>query len=225
MRTPKIHDISMPLANGMPVWPGDEAYTFRLNWTQAKGDSVNVGEIRGSLHVGTHADSPFHVDSTGVTMEALDLSTFIGPAAVLDVSGTNVIEPEHLHRAATSLGHTFESLIRAAPRPLLRTLSWHNRSVFPERYATLSPAAAELIVASGARMLGVDVPSVDTRDSKTLLVHHILIGRQRVGAGVQIVENLVLDIVAPGIYEFIGLPLNVVGGDGAPVRAVLIERE
>lgn len=221
----KIHDISMPLVNGMPVWPGDEAYAFKQNWTQANGDSVNVGEIRLSVHVGTHADSPWHVDSNGVTMDKLDLAIFVGPAVVLDVSGFDLIEPAHLETAAGTLGsHTFASLIAEVPRLLLRTMSWPDRSIFPETFATLSASAAASVVKSGARLLCVDVPSVDTRESKSLPIHHTLIGRHRVGAGVQIIEAVVLDRIRTGFYELVALPLNVVGGDGAPVRAVLIER-
>jgi arylformamidase len=221
----KIHDISMPLINGMPVWPGDEAYAFKQNSTQAKGDGVNVGEIRLSVHVGTHADSPWHVDSNGVTIERLDLAIFVGPAVVLDVSGVELIEPIHLEAAAGKLGsHTLASLIADVPRLLLRTTSWPDRAIFPETFATLSEPAAALVVKSGARLLGVDVPSVDTRDSKSLSIHHMLIGRHRIGAGVQIIESIMLDHIRPGFYELIALPLNVVGGDGAPVRAVLVER-
>ena len=221
----KIHDISMPLVNGMPVWPGDQAYAFKQNWSQSNGDSVNVGEIRSSVHVGTHADSPRHVDSDGLTIDKLDLAIFVGPAVVLDVTGVALIEPSHLETAAGKLGsHTFASLIGEVPRLLLRTMSWPDRSIFPETFATLAESAAALIVNSAARLLCVDVPSIDTRDSKTLPIHHTLIGRDRVSAGVQIVEAVVLDHIRPGFYDLIALPLNVVGGVGAPVRAVLIER-
>jgi arylformamidase len=39
-----------------------------------------------------------------------------------------------------------------------------------------------------------------------------------------IVEGLDLSGVAPGTYELVCLPLKIVGGDGAPARAVLIRR-
>lgn len=220
----KIHDISMPLYNGMPVWPGDEPFSFKLNWSQSGGASVNVGLVGGSVHIGTHADSPFHVDNTGVSMEKLDPAIFIGPAAVIDVSGHELIEPRHLEAAAAPLAGSLERLMTDAPRLFLRTTSWTDRAIFPEHFATLSEAAAQAIVASGAKLIGVDVPSVDTRDSKSLPIHHTLIGRRRTGAGVQIVEGLVLDAISPGRYDLVALPLNIVGADGAPVRAVLVER-
>jgi arylformamidase len=35
------------------------------------------------------------------------------------------------------------------------------------------------------------------------------------------VEGLMLEHVAPGEYEFICLPMKLMGADGAPARAVL----
>ena len=53
-------------------------------------------------------------------------------------------------------------------------------------------------------------------DSKTLEAHHLL-----ARAGVRWIENLELSHVTPGRYELIALPLKLIGGDAAPVRAVL----
>ena len=36
-----------------------------------------------------------------------------------------------------------------------------------------------------------------------------------------IIENIVLDDVNPGVYDFIALPLKIKGADGSPVRAVI----
>ena len=71
----------------------------------------------------------------------------------------------------------------------------------------------------GLKLLGTDAASVDLADSKTLDVHHALWRR-----GVVILEGLDLAAVADGTYQLIALPLRLVGMDGAPVRAVLIEQ-
>ena len=214
----------MPLTAGMTVWPGDPAYTFARIATIAGGGNANVGTVAMCLHTGTHADAPFHVDDTGPTIEQLDLSIFLGPAVVLDASERNIIEIDHLRGAASALGETFDSALKRAPRLLLRTGSWKDRSSFPQKFATLSESAAAMVVAAGAVLLGVDVPSVDPRENAALPIHHTLIGRCRVGAGVQILESLVLDTIRPGFYELIAPPLKIVGADGSPVRALLIER-
>jgi arylformamidase len=68
-------------------------------------------------------------------------------------------------------------------------------------------------------LFGTDGHSVDPMESKTLDAHHAL---WRMGA--VILEELDLSGVPDGKYELIALPLRLVGMDGAPVRAVLVER-
>ena len=67
-------------------------------------------------------------------------------------------------------------------------------------------------------MIGVDAPSLDPEDSKTMDAHHAVRD-----AGMRILEGLVLDDVPSGDYELIALPLKLVGLDASPVRAVLRE--
>jgi arylformamidase len=69
------------------------------------------------------------------------------------------------------------------------------------------------------RLIGVDVPSVDQVDSKTLSIHHALDA-----ANIVILENLDLRSVSVGDYWLIALPLRLAGADGSPVRAILLEQ-
>ena len=69
---------------------------------------------------------------------------------------------------------------------------------------------------NGVRLLGLDLPSVDEIDSKSLQNHHAL-----AQADIAIIESLDLSNVAPGIYQLAALPLKIAGGDGAPMRAIL----
>ena len=82
------------------------------------------------------------------------------------------------------------------------------------------PTVAQL-AALGRKLLlfGTDHHSVDPMDSKTLDAHKAL---WRMGA--VILEELDLSDVPEGRYELIALPLKLMGMDGAPVRAVLVER-
>ena len=47
--------------------------------------------------------------------------------------------------------------------------------------------------------------------------------RELLGAGVVPVEGLDLRKIEPGEYTFVCLPLDLVGSDGAPARAILID--
>ena len=101
-------------------------------------------------------------------------------------------------------------------RLLLRTGRTIAGGQFPNEWPTLSEACVRMLVGRGLRLLGVDAPSVDPRDSKTLPVHHMLFS-----GNAYILENLDLRRVPPGPYELIALPLKYMGLDAAPVRAAL----
>ena len=137
----------------------------------------------------------------------MPLDAFDGAASVIDVSvQTGVIETESLEYDPDVHGE----------RLLLRTGRTIAGGQFPNEWPTLSEACVRTLLGRGLRLLGVDAPSVDTRDSKTLPVHHMLFS-----ANAYILENLDLRRVPTGPYELIALPLKLMALDAAPVRAVL----
>ncbi len=199
-------DITRPLRDGMPVWPGDTPFSFEFAATKAGGYSCNVGRARLSMHTGTHVDAPYHFDEAGARMDEVPLDAYVGPAVVVDVRGRDPVGPEAF--AGLDLGPT--------PRVLLRSDAWTDPDQFPAAWPRLAPGLAAWLAARGVLLLGLDFPSVDARESKDLPIHHEL-GR----AGVLILENLDLRAAAPGRYELVALPLRLRGADGSPVRAVL----
>jgi len=201
-----LYDITIPVREGRAVWPGDEAYRFRLGWAMSEGASVNVGTVTMSVHTGTHADAPFHFDPSGVGAGELDLTPYIGRAVVVDVRGRKVVGQEAL--ADVDLVD--------APRLLLKTDAWTDHDAFPESVPTLATDVPAYLAAYGVLLVGVDVPSVDAIDSKDLPIHHALDA-----AGIRILESLDLHLVPPGYYNLIALPLRLMGADGSPVRAIL----
>jgi arylformamidase len=201
-------DISRTLGNDLAPWPGDTPFRYELKWKMAEGAAVNVGAVTMGVHNGTHADAVFHFDPKGETIDCAELDTFFGPAIVADVSNTSTIEISHLERWGEAL--------RKAPRLLLKTNAWRDSKVFPKEIPTISATVPEWLRARGVRLLGLDVPSADSIDSKDLHNHHAL-----AGAGIAILESLDLSSVAEGEYQLAALPLKIAGSDAAPVRAVL----
>jgi arylformamidase len=201
-------DISIELKPGTSEWPGDTP--FSCGWTGriAQGSSVNLSSIAMSPHVGTHADAPLHVADGWPACEALDIDAFLGPAVVLGIEQ---------HEGAVEFADLEDRLPPATARLLLRTGSSIASGRFPERWPVVSPDCARTLGVRGVRLVGVDAPSVDERESKTLETHRSLFE-----AGIQILENLDLRAVPDGTYELIALPLRLVGLDAAPVRAVLV---
>lgn len=198
-------DISQPVSPRTGAWPGDTPFSFRWTWSMEDGSSCNVSAVTASPHVGTHADAPVHFDPSGPGIDAVELDRYVGPCRVVDGPRTGLIQPEHLE------GIDWAS----TPRLLVRT---RDRAdvVFPDRFVALSPAAAQALHDAGARLIGLDTPSMDRFESKDLPAHKTL-ARARIA----ILENLVLAHVAPGPYELLALPLRWEGLDASPVRAVL----
>lgn len=202
----RIIDISQPLREGIPPWPGDTEFSFEFVQTKAEGASVNVGKILMSAHTGTHVDAPFHFDDAGKKILDLDPAIYVGPARVIEARAKHGIGADVLRE------HDLEGISRL----LIKTGSWRDRNSFPQNITHLRPDAAALLGEMGVRLVGVDVPSVDPLDSKDLTTHHALHA-----GGVHILEGVVLDEVEPGDYELLALPLALQGADGSPVRAVL----
>jgi arylformamidase len=201
-----LYDISPTVRPEIPVWPGDTPFQARLSWSIAAGASVNVTALTTTLHLGAHADAPFHTEPRGEGMAEMPIDRYLGPCRVIKVPASPLVEPRHL-----------EGIDLDSPRRLLfRSDSVRDRKSFPDRFTALSPELAALLVERGALLVGVDTPSVDPFDSKELPAHHAL-----ARGGVAILEGLLLDGVPEAVYELIALPLKLAGLDASPVRAVL----
>lgn len=201
-----LYDLSPIVRPELPVWPGDTPFSAPLAWSMAEGGTVNVSAITTTPHLGSHADAPFHTEPRGEGIADLPLERYLGPCRVVRVPPQPLIEPRHLDGIDLS----------SPPRLLLKTESVRDRRTFPERFSALSPELAALLGEKRVLLVGLDTPSVDPFDSKTLDSHHAL-----AKGGVSILEGLVLDGVPEGIYELIALPLRMAGLDASPVRAVL----
>ena len=211
----KIWDISRTLADDLAPWPGDTPFHFKLTRKISQGDVVNLGAITLSVHNGTHADAPFHFDSAGETIEHLALETYVGSAVVVDLTNLFASAKESAEIKIDNLQPHSDAIAKTS-RLLIKTGVWRDSTNFPERIPVIAPDVAEWLQARGARLLALDLPSVDAIDAKVLRNHHAL---NR--AGIAIIESLDLSAIEAGTYNFAAFPLKIAGSDGAPVRAVL----
>ena len=212
-----LRDISVALQPGTPEWPGDTPYSCGWSWSMSAGATVNVSAVTTSPHVGTHADAPLHVRDGWPGSHELPLDAFYGPALLLDVTGAKgELEIDDLDAAAGRAGVD----LGAVERLLLRTGRTIAVGRFPDDWPTPSEGAVRTLLGRGLRLLGVDTPSVDQRESKSLPVHHMLFA-----GGAYNLENLDLRRATPGAHRLIALPLKLMALDAAPVRAALLEGE
>ncbi len=207
--TQRLWDISPPVHEGAPVFPGDTPYRQRWAASIGPGCPVNVSEITLSPHVGAHADAPLHYAPEGATIGDVDLTPFLGRCRVIHaIARGPLIEWAHIEHAMADL----------PPRVLVRTYQRAPVERWDGALAAYAPATIERLAALGVTLVGIDTASIDPADSKTLDSHQVI---RRLN--LRVLENLVLDEVPEGDYELIALPLKLVSADASPVRAVLRE--
>ena len=200
-------DISPPIDSSIHVWPGDTPFAHSINLDMKAGANITLSEIHTTVHVGAHADAPAHYVRDGMDIASRRLEFYIGRCVVLRVPvrrGERVIV-EHL-----------DGKVLSAPRVLLRTGTFPNPRKWNNDFAYLSPALVEHLYQHGVMLVGIDTPSVDAFDSKTLEAHQVFAHND-----MAMLEGLMLDHVEEGEYELIAPPLPLVGADASPVRAVL----
>jgi kynurenine formamidase len=208
--TQRIIDLSLPISNTMPAARITPCKTIAANgW--------NATTLSLYSHAGTHMDAPRHFLPEGATLDSQDLSACCGPARIVQLPAT---QP----RALISVDQVEDAIGEVYPgdRLLFRT-DWHWRFGTPEYRDELPRISLELarwLVQKQVALIGVEPPSVADVNNLTELteVHQTLFR-----GGVLIVEGLAnLDQITQPEFEFIALPLNIVGGDGCPVRAIAI---
>ena len=203
-------DVSIPLRDGMPGWPGDKPFERTLTHSMAAGAANNLSQFSTSAHTGTHMDAPLHFMANAPGIETLPIDAVVGPARVIQINDAEAVRPEELRSHSLQPGE----------RILFRTRNSELRLTerdFTKEFVYIAPDAARYLANRQVRTVGVDYLSVGAfHEESGRETHRILLG-----AGIWIVEGVNLANVEPGDYEMICLPLRMVGSDGAPARAVL----
>jgi D-apiose dehydrogenase len=206
-----VVDLSLPIDGDMRGVAIKTAKTIEK-------EGWNATTLELYSHAGTHMDAPSHFLPGGKALDQQDLSVCCGPARVVNLAPAS---PRQLHTVddiTRAIGEVFPG-----DRLLLRT-DWHKRfgtAEYRDALPRLSLELAEWLVDRHVAMIGVEPPSVaDVNNIEELTIVHQTLFR----GGILIVEGLAnLDRITQTEVEFIALPLNILGGDGCPVRAIAIE--
>ncbi len=205
-----LYDISLTIAEDLPVWPGDPKIELKKISQIENGDEANVTHISACVHIGTHVDAPDHFLGNGKTVEDLPLDLLVGTASMVELAVSGQISAVDLQKANIPEGIT---------RLLIKTSNsqiWaEGDKEFREDFIALEADAALYLVDQGVQVVGVDYLSVApfTDPAPT---HRILLE-----AGVLIIEGLNLSGVEAGEYTLLCLPLKIRDSDGAPARVLL----
>ena len=206
-----IYDLTVPITNSMPVWPGDPPVRLsaKSHVSQDGTHTVRLTSIEMGSHTGTHIDAPFHMIDGGRRLSDFPLEVFAGRARVVEVPGVRSLGAAELSGLSWS----------GVERVLFKTENsghWQDGG-FYEEFVYVEPDGAAFLVQQGIRLVGVDYLSIDKFKSPSHPSHFIFLKKN-----IPIIEGLNLSAVPPGEYTMIALPLNLQGADGAPARVVLM---
>ena len=201
-----IIDISLPIHPNMPIYPGNQPTTFE---TTIKPSGSQLTTMTFDSHAGTHIDAPAHAGLEGST-EIFALETFYGPARVILIEDTPLIEKHHLA----------DRDIKAGERILLKTdNSARGHDTFHDSWTALSSEAAEYLASKKVALVGIDWFGIKQKDAPDNGAHTELLSKH-----IPILEGITLKDVQPGVYTLAALPVAYIGIDGAQARAVLIHQ-
>jgi len=204
-------DLTQYLGSDTPVFPGYPRPAL-LQWSKYDVHGYYSNVLFAPEHVATHVDSPAHFVPGAKTVDQIDPAKFISRFVALDFShlpprgAVTLRDFEASLPRGVELGPGWAVLIKTGYDAYAGSEKWLE-------HPDISPELAEHLAKLGINAVGVDAPSPDHAPFE---VHKILLSRE-----VLIYENLTnLGAVVGRTGLFIGLPLKIKGGSGAPVRAL-----
>ena len=210
----KLIDLSHHIYDGLVTYKGLPApiicdYLSREQSQKIYGDDyqVQIGKIEMVTNTGTYLDSPFHFDAQGDDLADLPLEMLADlPAVVVDASDKIEVGAEF-----------FRDLDVSGKAVLVKTnwsKHWNTEQYF-ENHAYLTEEAALLLVARGAKLVGIDSHNIDDTRGKLRPVHKTLLGNN-----VLICEHMTnLDQLPLSGFRFFAVPPKITGVGTFPVRA------
>ena len=196
-----IYDITQPLFE-CAVYPGDSRPEKQVLQRIDNGDICNLTGFSMCAHNGTHVDAPYHFINSGKSIDKVSLEKFIGNAYV-----------------ATHHGDVTAADARAILERAQKAGSGAEKKILIKGDATVTLEAAEVFAAAKIDLIGNESQTVGPLDAP-MAVHLALLG-----AEVVLLEGIRLGAVPDGVYMLNCAPLNLTDTDGAPCRAVLIDKD
>jgi kynurenine formamidase len=175
----------------------------------APGTEFHIAKIEMVANTGTYIDAPYHRYADGRDLSELPLSSIADLEAVCirarDFFGRGIdasLFGETDFKGKAVLVHTGWDV------------HWGSERYF-EGHPFLTAEAAQSLVDSGARLVGIDSYNIDNVRDTSRPVHSVLLK-----ANVPVVEHLCnLESLPDGGFKFFAVPVKVKGFGTFPVRA------
>ena len=215
----KIVDLSHVITDGMVTYkglPGPHICDFISREQSAAnydgGETFQIGRIDMVANTGTYVDVPSHRYADGKDLSEVGVEAFAHLPAIV------VRQPWELELAVDAAA--FEGLDVRGHAVLVATgwdRHWGQDSYYHD-HSFVTAAAAELLVAQGAALVGIDSHNIDDTRVRTRPVHTILLG-----AGIPICEHMTgLGALPDSGFHFTAAPPKVKGMGTFPVRAYAV---
>ncbi len=215
----RIVDLSHEIVDGMTTHPGIPAPSISAFLTHeastaryASGTTFEIGRIDLVANTGTYVDTPAHRFPGGHDLAGLELGR------VVDVEGVLVDCRGATERA---IGREAFEDVDVRGRAVLVATGWDEHWGTPAYLSDnpfLTGAAAELLVESGAALVGIDSLNVDSLTDPTRPAHTAILR-----AGIPLVEHLTGLRALPATgWRFFAVPPRIRGMATFPVRAFAI---
>ena len=207
----KLYDLSHPLNNNSPVFPGSKQPDF-TSVSNIESDGYRETLMTINSHLGTHIDAPAHIFEKGVSLDKMPLEAFTGTAAVIPV-------PEKTDLIQISFLEHHISEIHAADFVLFKTnhCKYWGTPAYYNNFSVPDIDAINWLTGFSLKGIGFDTISADKMVSTELENHHVILSK-----GMIIIENLNFpEDMTTTSGRFFCFPLPYEDADGCPVRAVL----
>lgn len=222
MRIIRVHDLTYHL------YPEKEQRRLKLIPTRSLETSfANEFALEIHSHIGTHIEGPYHCLEDGKKLDELPVDTFIGEAAILDLTwkeaGEREITKEDLMKVGSHVGEGDIVLLKTGYDG-----KFSAEEMQSEEYMSNSPFladdAVEWLIEKKIKNMGIDFWSIEEYpiDPKVGEPKHIRLFNH----DIPFIHSLVnLSRVKADRVFFSALPMLISGLDSSPVRAVAIEFE
>jgi arylformamidase len=197
-------DVSVPIYAGMVHFPDNPPIEIDTITHVERGDVCTLSALRIGTHTGTHIDAPIHFLPGGTGAEEVPLVNLVGPARVIEIKDSDAVKAEELR--VHNLGVRERLLFKTSNSERC----WET-SQFVHDFISIAEDAASYLASLNTLAVGIDYLSAGSPETHRALLN----------AGVVIIEGLNLKGISQGRYELLCLPLKILGGDGAPARALL----
>lgn len=211
-----IADLTHPMTNGMPIYPGTRPPLFEQANTIEKDGFAELF-IQMPTHIGTHMDAPCHILKNAKTLSDFSLQKFTGNALKIpchNFTGMEITQ-EFLQAYSDEIAASDFVILEAGWDKFWGT------PVYYENFPVLSYKAAEWLSRFHLKGIGLDAISIDKVGSENLPNHRLFLEKE-----ILIIENLCnLDQVKQNKFTFQCFPLAIKDADGSPVRAAAFWEE